>query len=168
MNTGHGQKKSRKREIAIACLLAFPTVKAAAKAAGIAEVTLHRWLKDPDFFSAFQRARERTLELAGEQLRRGTLAAVLTLQEIASNRRAPCASRVQAARSFLECCGLLKGVGVAVTVNNTIPSTLEELDTALVKQLSAILSADAQFRQTIHGIIEGLEMGDDEKRHLLN
>ena len=41
------QKKARMREVAIACLLSHPTLGRAAKAAGIAEITLRRWLKIP-------------------------------------------------------------------------------------------------------------------------
>jgi hypothetical protein len=36
---GHGEKRSRKQEQFIAALLSYPTVEAAAKAAGIGNVT---------------------------------------------------------------------------------------------------------------------------------
>ena len=42
-------KEPRKREQAIAALLAEPTHAAAAAKAGIAEATLQRWLKRPGF-----------------------------------------------------------------------------------------------------------------------
>jgi len=45
---GHGEKLSRKQEQAIAALLTCPTIEQAAKAAGVGETTLWRWLQDSD------------------------------------------------------------------------------------------------------------------------
>lgn len=158
---GHGEKRSRKKELAIGCLLAFPTVRAAAKAAGIHEITLHRWLKEPQFALDYQRARERVLETASEQLRSGTLQAVEVLREVAANRKAPAASRVQAARSFLEATGLLKGA--AVTVNNQIiPQDAEGLTSEIIKQLGGMLKTDLVLRQAVKAMLTELEEGKDE------
>lgn len=165
MTIGHGQKWLRKRESAIAALLSAPTIKAAAKLAGISEPTLHRWMSRADFASDYQRAREKTLEMASEQLRHGTLAAVEVLREISSNRKAPSASRVQAARSFLECTGLLKGL--AVTVNNTIPTDSEGINESIAQELRSMLATDAHFRQMVSGIIADVERSECEKQ-LLN
>ncbi|MGB8986096.1 MAG: hypothetical protein WCC37_05790 [Candidatus Sulfotelmatobacter sp.] len=154
---GHGEKRSRKKELAIGCLLAFPTVRAAAKAAGIHEITLHRWLKERQFAFDYQRARERVLETASEQLRSGTLQAVEVLREVAANRKAPAASRVQAARSFLEATGLLKGA--AVTVNNSVnvPQDSESVMEAIRVQLGAMLRTDAALRETVKAILSEVE-----------
>jgi hypothetical protein len=159
VSAGHGQKKSRRREIAIGCLLAFPTVKSAAKAAGIAEITLHRWLKDPQFAGDYQRARERILETASEQLRSGTLQAVAVLREVIGNRKAPCASRVMAARTFLESTALLRGTAVAVTVNNEFPRDPESLNRALVEELSKMLQDNPPFRAVVRDMISNIESG---------
>lgn len=148
MTIGHGQKWLRKRESAIAALLSAPTIKEAAKLAGISEPTLHRWMRRPDFASDYQRARERTLELASERLQRGTLEAVEVLGDIARDKEAPSASRVMAARSFLECTGLLKGL--ALTVNNQIiPQDSEGLTAEIVKQLSGMLRTDPSLRDAV-------------------
>ncbi len=46
---GHGDKLERKTEAAIVALLAHPTMPEAAKAAGVSETTLWRWLQRDDF-----------------------------------------------------------------------------------------------------------------------
>src|SRR5262245_11762035 len=59
-----GAKASRKREQAIAALLERPTISEAARAVGIGEKTLRRWLAAPEFKAAYQDAREQTLRVA--------------------------------------------------------------------------------------------------------
>lgn len=54
---GNGEKLTRHQDRAIAALLEHPTITAAAKASGIAETTLRRWLKLPGFASAYAAAR---------------------------------------------------------------------------------------------------------------
>jgi hypothetical protein len=158
---GHGEKRSRKKELALGCLLSFPTVKGAAKAAGIHEITLHRWLKEPQFAADYQRTRDRVLETAAEQLRSGTLQAVEVLREVASNKKAPSASRVHAARSFLEATGLLKGLAASVTVNNQIvPPDQEGLTQEIIQQLSGMLRTDEQLRKAVKGVLEELDSED--------
>jgi hypothetical protein len=53
---GHGEKLSRKQDLAIAGLLTEPTIGEAAQKAGVSEVTLWRWLKQADFTSAYRLA----------------------------------------------------------------------------------------------------------------
>jgi hypothetical protein len=62
---GHGEKKGRKAELAIAALLAEPTVEAAAARAGVSAGTLKNWLADPAFRRAYRRARREVVEGAG-------------------------------------------------------------------------------------------------------
>lgn len=159
---GHGEKRSRRRTIAIGCLLSFPTVKAAAKAAGIAEITLHRWLKDPQFAADYRQARENVLRLAAEELREGSLSAVRTLREIAVNKRLPASARVVACRSFLEATGLLKGLGVQVTVNNQLPTDLAGINELLVKQARSVLANDPELRKIFTAVIAEIEEGVNE------
>jgi uncharacterized protein YjgD (DUF1641 family) len=54
---GFGSKINRKQEDAIAALLSQRNVEEAARAAKIGVRTLYRWLKDPDFDTAFRQAR---------------------------------------------------------------------------------------------------------------
>jgi len=163
VSVGHGEKRSRKRTVAIGCLLSFPTIKAAAKAAGIAEVTLGRWLKDPQFSSDYKRARERVVEMAAEQLRTGTLQAVAVLREVMGDSKAPAASRVQAARSFLECTSLLKGIGVSVTVNNTIPTDVEGINVAILESLRRFLASDPSLRESVRGMLAEIDREEHEE-----
>jgi transposase-like protein len=67
---GHGQKFGRKKEAAIAALLVEATVAAAAREAGVAERTLHNWMRDPDFAQEYARARRQYLEHAISRLER--------------------------------------------------------------------------------------------------
>jgi hypothetical protein len=55
--TGHGSKFGRKREEAIAALLTQSNVEDAARAINVAPKTLLRWMKEPEFDSAYRGAR---------------------------------------------------------------------------------------------------------------
>src|SRR5215467_3129182 len=70
---GHGEKRSRKTEQFIAALLTKPTVEAAAKKAGIGDVTAWRWMKDRAFADQYREAlmkdmRHTTARLQGAAL----------------------------------------------------------------------------------------------------
>jgi hypothetical protein len=54
---GHGSKFERKKEEAIAALLSHQSIENAAKAANIAQNTLLRWMKEPEFEAAYRDAR---------------------------------------------------------------------------------------------------------------
>ena len=99
---GHGEKFSRKKEQAIAALLTSPTLTEAARACGIGETTLWRWLQDPDFAERYRQARKRALHIAINRLHRIASDAVTTLQVVANDANAPASSRVAAARVILE------------------------------------------------------------------
>ena len=79
---GHGEKLTRKQEQAIAALLSETTVAAAAERAGVGEVTLWRWLKLPDFTSAYREARRQVVEKAVAQLQHSSWAASTTLLKL--------------------------------------------------------------------------------------
>ncbi|MGA7558394.1 MAG: hypothetical protein WCF61_05495 [Terriglobales bacterium] len=139
-------------EAAIASLLSHPTLPDAATNCGVAYSTLRRWLALPVFDEAYRKAREKTLDLALEQLKQGTISAVTVLLTIANDKKAPSAARVTAARTVLESAGLLKGQNV--TVNNTvIPSTPEAMDQAIEGQLRESPS----IREWIKKVIEKIE-----------
>jgi hypothetical protein len=121
-------------QAAIASLLSHSTLPAAAADCGIAYSTLRRWMALPAFDEAFRAAREKTLDLALEQLKQGTISAVTVLLTIANDKKAPSAARVTAARTVLESAGLLKGQNVTVN-NNVIPSTPEAMNEAIEGQL---------------------------------
>jgi hypothetical protein len=73
-------KLNRKQEAVIAALLTEPTHAAAAAKARVSEATLHRWLRLPDFQSAYREARRRVVEGAIGRLQQVTNKAVDTLE----------------------------------------------------------------------------------------
>jgi len=102
MTAGHGEKLSRRQEAAIAALLLHPTLKAAAKAAGIGEKTLWRWLQDEGFRAAYQAARQEAVSQAIARLQHVAGDAVDTLRDVAADSEAPPAARVSAAKAILD------------------------------------------------------------------
>jgi len=71
---------ARKEEGAILALLREPTVGAAAKACGVSESTLWRWLQEPEFQKKYRAARRQVLDQAINRLQQVTGEAVETLQ----------------------------------------------------------------------------------------
>lgn len=100
-NGGHGEKRSRKEEQAIAALLATSTIPEAAAHSGLSENTLRGWLKDRSFASAYRQARARVLDEATAQIQKATTAAVQTLTAVMADEAAPASARVSAAKEVL-------------------------------------------------------------------
>jgi len=73
-------KINRKSEAVIAALLTEPSHAAAASKAGIGEATLQRWLRDPEFMSAYRAARRSVIESAVGRLQQASEKAVATLE----------------------------------------------------------------------------------------
>ena len=69
-----------KQERAILALLSEPTLGAVAKAASISDVTLWRWMKEPDFKARLRDARRAVVEGAIGRLQAAATEAVSTLQ----------------------------------------------------------------------------------------
>ena len=110
MTAGHGEKRTRKQQQAIAALLTVPTMAEAAARCGISEKTLWRWSQNPEFAAAYRKAQQRLLESAINALRQAALTFADTLRIVAADASAPPASRATAARSGLEV--LLKAVTI--------------------------------------------------------
>jgi hypothetical protein len=98
----HGEKLSRKQELAIAALLTCSAITDAAKQCGIGEVTLHRWLKDATFQAAYREARRAVVQQAITQVQRATGEAVETLRNVMQDRESPASAKVSAAKTILE------------------------------------------------------------------
>src|SRR5215813_13106750 len=97
---GHGEKQSRKQDAAIIALLAHPTIPEAAKACGVGESTLWRWLQDPEFQAAYRQARRQVVEKAIAELQGACSDAVNSL-----TRNLTCgvpAVEVSAAKTILD------------------------------------------------------------------
>jgi hypothetical protein len=99
---GHGEKRSRKQDLALVALLNSPTIGEAAKVVGIGETTLWRWLQDEDFQERYRDAKRRAVNQAVTRLQQATTVAVDTLEEVMQNPGAPPSSRVAAAKTVLE------------------------------------------------------------------
>jgi hypothetical protein len=98
---GHGSKFGRKKEEAIAALLTQRNVEEAARVAGIGTQTLYRWLKVPEFRSAYLEARRAVVSQANARLQQGCSAAVSTLLKIMVDASTPASTRVRTADRIL-------------------------------------------------------------------
>ena len=99
---GPGSKFTRKKEEAIAALLTQRNVEEAARAAGIGTQTLLRWLKVPEFQTAYREARRAAFSQSIARLQQATSAAVSTLLKVMVDPSTPASTRVRAADSVLD------------------------------------------------------------------
>src|SRR5919107_1371502 len=86
---GHGQKRERLEDRALAALLSEPTIEAAAKRADVAESTLLRWLQEPAFKARYRAARRSIVESAVGRLQTVATKAIEALElasEVAASR----------------------------------------------------------------------------------
>ncbi|MCE5314441.1 MAG: hypothetical protein ABFD49_05370 [Armatimonadota bacterium] len=97
------QQKSSRKDKAICALLNAPTVSEAAKAAGVVERTLYRWLReDSNFIETYKEARRETIRQATARLQQACSTAVDTLLDVMQDDGAKDMARVNAAKSVLE------------------------------------------------------------------
>src|SRR5260370_24118133 len=97
---GHGAKFSRKMEEAIAALLTQRNVEEAARTAGIGPATLLRWLKVPEFQTAYRQARRDAFGQSIARLQQGTSAAATTLIKLLVDPHTPASVRARVADSI--------------------------------------------------------------------
>lgn len=96
-------QRSSKRDKVIEALLSCGTVRDAAKAAGVGERTIHRWLRDDtDFAEAYQRAKRQAFEVGIGRLVRLTDTAVAALEKILTDPNTTTTHRLAAIRIVLE------------------------------------------------------------------
>ena len=94
-----GSTLGRKQEDAIAALLAQRSIEDAARVAGVGARTLLRWLKLPEFDTAYREARRKAFGQAVARLQQGTSAAATTLLKVMIDSSTPASVRVRAADS---------------------------------------------------------------------
>jgi transposase-like protein len=99
---GHGTKFGRKKEQAIVALLSHRTLEEAARAIGIVPNTLLRWMKEPEFDTAYRAAKRAAFGQAIARLHHLSSAAVSTLGKVMLDPATPPATRVRAADSILD------------------------------------------------------------------
>jgi DNA-binding MurR/RpiR family transcriptional regulator len=122
---GHGDKLSRKQDDAIAALLSTSSIKDAAKACGVSDASLWRWLQLPGFQTAYRAARRKVVERAVSELQGACGEAVETLK-----RNLTCENpgiEIRAAQIVLE--QAIKGVELI-----ELTERIERLETMLESQ----------------------------------
>jgi hypothetical protein len=107
-------KLTAKQESLIAALLTEPTFKVAAAKAAIHETTLYRWLKRPDFRTAYRQARRELVEAAVGRIQAASGQAVETLLHVARHGKRE-SDRLRAAALLLE--HALRGLAEADTLH---------------------------------------------------
>jgi hypothetical protein len=90
------------QERAIVALLSNANTRTAAKAVGVDEATLWRWLQDQEFHAAYMAVRRESVSLSIARLQQSTMEAVNTLKTIAKDKAAPASSRVMAAKAIID------------------------------------------------------------------
>ena len=90
---GHGTKFGRKKESAIAALLAQRNLEEAAKAVGVAPNTLMKWMKDPEFDQAYRAAKRQAFGQSIARLQQASTAAVTTVLKLMVDPSAPASTR---------------------------------------------------------------------------
>jgi len=124
---GHGEKWSRKKDIAIVALVTEPTIADAAKKAGISHATLHKWLQIKDFKDAYREARREAVSAAISRLQRTATEAVDALRDVMSDPENPASARVSAARAILE-------IAVKAVELEDLEARIEDLELLLQKE----------------------------------
>src|SRR5262249_36153252 len=99
--SGFGEKLGRKKEAALQALVASRTVEDAARSAGVTPRTVYRWLKEPDFDTAYREARRAVVSQANARLQQATGAAVTTMLKLMYDATVPASVRIRASECVL-------------------------------------------------------------------
>jgi len=118
---GHGEKFTRRMEVAIVGLLTQSTMDDAAKHAGVSTPTLWRWMQEPRFQTEYRKARRQAMGQAAAQLQQASSIAVKALKDIIQDSDITASARVTAARTVLE-------IGLKAIEIEDIESRVEELE----------------------------------------
>jgi transposase-like protein len=99
---GHGAKYERKKAEAIVALLTQKNIEEAARSIGIGHDTLLRWLKEPEFDTAYREARRAGFRRSVARLQQASGAAVTTLLRLMIDPTTPPSTKARAADSVLD------------------------------------------------------------------
>jgi transposase-like protein len=99
--SGSKEKLGPKQEAAILALLSSRNVEEAARAAGVNQRTLYRWMKEPAFNAAYRAARRAAFAQSVGRLQQASSAAVSTLLKVMIDPGTPASTKVRAADSVL-------------------------------------------------------------------
>lgn len=86
----------------VSILIASPTIKQAAKTAGISERRIYQRLQEPEFSRLYYKACSNSLRQATAELQKANTSAINALVNIAGDKKQPSAARVTACRTILE------------------------------------------------------------------
>ena len=100
---GHGEKYSRKKDEAIAALLAKRSIEEAASEANIGTQTLYRWIRYPEFDADWREAKRAAFGRASLRLQEAAGTAVTALLNILIHAATPASARARAADLTLSC-----------------------------------------------------------------
>ena len=130
ISPGHGSKMESVRERAIMCLLSERSLGAAARAAGIGERTLRRWLTDDPAFKADLEQAQRTAFEAGlNRVQALTSKAIDTFEDLLDRGEQP-SVRLGAARAVVDLAASRHDAQILV-------SRLEELEQLVERERKA-------------------------------
>jgi hypothetical protein len=101
-DTTTSDKLNAKQYRALAALVSEPTIRQAAKVAGVPEKTLFNWLKNADFDTAYRTARRESVQQATARLQYASSAAVSVLCQLMANTATHASIRLSAAKTILE------------------------------------------------------------------
>jgi molybdenum-dependent DNA-binding transcriptional regulator ModE len=110
-----------KQELALRAVVSHPTLKEAARAAGISETTLWRYMQSETFSRRVREARREAINHTFARLQAASGDAVSVLQELMTKEDAPASARITAARTVLD-------YAVRVVEIEDLRSRVEELE----------------------------------------
>ncbi len=125
--TGHGEKLSRKMELAVAALLTHPTIPEAAKHTGVSEKTLWRWLRIREFKEAYREARREAVGRAVGQVQAAMAEGVEALRSVINDPQSGASARVSAARAVLD-------MGLKATEVEDLEARISAIENAYFKE----------------------------------
>jgi transposase-like protein len=127
----NGELSSQQLE-AIVCLAENPNISIASKKAGVSRSTLHRWLNNPDFKAALEKAKREQFLLAQEQIRSLVPLAVEGLKELAQSSKEQIRLRA--------CTEILKATRAYGATVSPLPFTLEDIPLEVFSDYSGKLT----------------------------
>lgn len=96
------QKLTARQQKGLACLLAEPSIEAAAKSAHISRQTIYEWLREPNFKAAYELAQEAVFAEGISTLKASLQEGVTALREALKDKEATPANRIAAATKLIE------------------------------------------------------------------
>lgn len=137
---GSGEKLTRHQEKAIAALLEHPTITAAAKASGIAETTLRRWLKLPGFASAYAAARRGIVDGVVDRIHKALVGAFAVVARTLNDPTASHSAKLRASEILFDIGLRERPAGVALPDTGTA--------TGISRAIAAVSQAVSEGRLT--------------------